>query len=189
MITSKLKASALHAIAAITSVVFLPLSYAEPLTPLYAGAEYGLGRVNDSDFEDEDSAVKIFVGGKFNPYIGLEGAYNDFGKSENNGNSSEVTGSTLALMGIWPVSDNFELFVKGGQLWWRDKINVLAFEDTVTGNENFYGLGANFYVNEMWSVRAEWERYEVKLTDDEVGVDIDGTSTLDVASVGVAVNF
>jgi hypothetical protein len=172
-------------------MISAPTQAAMEMEPsFYAGAAYGFGRVNNSDFEDDNGVYKIFIAGKFNPYVGIEAAYNDYGDSENAGNTAELTGNTLALVGFLPINERFDVFLKGGQLWWRDKVTVLdTYSDTLTGDEYFYGVGANFHITEMIALRLEMERYKVELSSDEVGVDIDGSSDIDVASFGVSMNF
>jgi OmpA-OmpF porin, OOP family len=157
---------------------------------LYLGLGYGASRVNNSDFDDDDTAKKVFVGAKFNDYFGLEAAANDYGGTADEGYSSELKGNTLALVGFLPVTDRFDFFVKGGKLWWRDKISVLdTYRDTLDGDENFYGAGVNFNFGESVSLRLEMERYKVELSQDEIGVDLDEKYDVDVAGVGIAVNF
>ena len=159
-------------------------------TGLYFGAAYGVARVDGSDFDEDDRAIKVFVGGRLNDYFGLEAAANDFGKSSDNGVSAELRGNTFAAVGFLPMSERFELFAKAGRLWWRDKVKVGdSFRDTLDGSENFYGAGANFYVSDSLAFRLELERYEVKLSSSEIGFDLDGSFDVDVASLGVLINF
>ncbi len=176
-----------------SSIAFATNSaWAEP--GFYIGGAYGQNSVNDSDFDDKNPAMKIFAGGKFNDYIGVEGAINDYGEAENTGYSAELTGNTLAVVGFLPFMDCCNLFVKGGQLWWEDKVTVLdAFSDTLDGNEIFYGVGADFtltdYKTSSIALRVEMERYKVELSQSEIGADVDGSSEVDVASVSVLFNF
>lgn len=165
-------------------------SQASAESGMYVGGAYGQSRVNDSDFDDDNEALKAFIGGKFNNYIGLELAGNDYGKAEDNGSSSDLTGITLALMLYLPLGDGFELFAKGGQLWWEDDVRILnTFDDTLDGEEVFYGLGMNINFTDALSLRIEMERYEVELSQSEIGVGVDGSSDVDVASVGLVFNF
>lgn len=165
---------------------FISKAHAEP--SYYLGGAVGLSRVNDSDFDENNiAAVKILVGGKYNDYIGVEGAVNDYGKSGGNGYSADLTGNTLALVGSYPIADRFEVFVKGGRLWWREKVAVFnTFRDTKTGDNTFYGVGTNFSLTETIALRAEIERYKAGT---EIGTDVDGSAHVDVASLGVSMNF
>lgn len=155
----------------------------------YIGAEYGMGRIDGGDFEDDSQVLKAFAGGKFNNYIGVEAAAIDFGEAEDNGFKSELSGATLAVVGFMPFTDSFEVFVKAGNLWWENDLEVLGFDSSQDGSEIFYGAGVNFYFNETIALRLELERYEVELSAEEVGIDIDVTTDVDVASVGVVFNF
>ena len=157
---------------------------------MYVGGAYGESRVKDSSFNDNDHALKLFVGGKFNPYFGLELAANDFGDASNNGFSSELRGYTLAAVGFLPIMDNIELFGKAGRLWWRDKLSVSdSFSDSYSGNDNFYGVGINFNSTKALSFRVEVERYDVSINSDNIGIDIDSSAKVDVLSVGIGFNF
>ncbi len=171
-----------------TGALLLATNSANAEPGYYVGGAYGLSRVNDSDFDENNiSALKVFVGGKYNDYIGVEGAVNDYGTSGHNGYSADLTGNTIALVGFYPFADRFEVFIKGGRLWWRDKVVVLnTFSDTITGNENFYGVGANFNLSETIAIRAEMERYKV---GDEFAFNADASAHVDVASLGVSMNF
>lgn len=172
------------------SGVFLAVNPACADPGIYIGAGYGISRVDNADFSDNKAVMKAFVGGKFNDYIGIEGAINDFGEVDNAVYSSSLKGNSAALLGYLPLTESFDLYIKGGQLWWSDKVTVLnTYEDTIKGNELFYGLGANFHFNKMISMRAEIERYKVELNAEEIGVNIDNSTDVDVASLGIAFGY
>lgn len=169
-----------------------------PATPLFAadmgpggyvGAGYGIIDVNDSDFDDDDTSGKLYVGGKFGKYIGVEASVNDFGEEGGNIARWELDGKTLSLVGYLPFNDRFALFAKAGSLWWDADIEVLNVEADFDGRENFGGLGVQFNFTDVFSMRAEYERYKVDLEADEVGVDVDSESDVNVASLGVQFNF
>jgi len=159
----------------------------DALGAIYLGAAYGYSRVDNEDFKDNNSVLKAFAGIKVLNFIGLEAAINDFGTSKGTGTSSELTGNTLAIAGFLPISDQFNIFAKVGNLWWENKISVLdTFNDTLSGNESFFGVGANLAVSDSLAIRFELERYDVKLSKSEVGTSFDRTFDLDVASVGIS---
>jgi hypothetical protein len=155
----------------------------------YLGGAFGLARVDGNDFEDDSSVLKAFVGGKFNSYIGVEAAIHDFNETSDGGFTSDISGQSLALVGFLPLTESLELFIKGGNLWWKNDIQFGSLKDSNDGTEIFYGVGANFYLNPNIAVRAEFERYEVELSSNEVGIDIDTTTDVDVASIGVVFSF
>lgn len=156
---------------------------------IYIGAAYGVASLDGENFDDDTQVLKGFVGGKFNDYIGVEAAANDYGEAEGSGYESELTGYTLAVMGYLPLGDHFDLFAKFGNLWWKNDFTVLGYSDDVSGDEMFFGAGAQFNFGEHFALRLEWERYEVELSSDEVGIDLDTTYDVDVASLGVVFTF
>lgn len=160
---------------------------AEPA--FYIGGSYGMSRVDNSDFSDNTNVLKAFAGGKFSDYIGIEAAALDYGSAEDNNFKSDLTGMSLALAGFLPFTNSFEGFIKVGNLWWENDVRFLGFKDSLDGEELFYGVGANFYFNKTLALRIEMERYEVELSSDEIGVDLNGTTDVDVASVGLLFNF
>ncbi|MBA3581991.1 MAG: porin family protein [Gammaproteobacteria bacterium] len=157
---------------------------------IYAGAAYGLTRVDNEEFDDDkDSAYKVLIGAKFNRHIALEAAINNYGSAEGPGYSSEFEGNTLALVGMFPISDVIEPFIKGGKLWWKNDVEILNVVNTeFDGDEVFYGVGANFNFDEHFALRVELERYKFELSQDDVG-NVDNSTDLDVASIGLVVSF
>ena len=46
---------------------------------LYVGGNYGYLKVkDDDDFDDDNDAYQLIIGGDFNAFIGVEGSYIDF---------------------------------------------------------------------------------------------------------------
>lgn len=156
---------------------------------IYIGAAYGVASLDGENFDDDTQVLKAFLGGKFNDYIGAEVAASDFGEAEGSGYESELTGYSAALVGYLPLGERFDLFAKVGNLWWKNDFTVLGFSDDVTGDELFFGLGAQLNFGEYVGLRIEWERYEVDLSSDEIGIDLDTTYDVDVASLGVVFSF
>lgn len=156
---------------------------------VYVGAAYGIARPDGGDFDDNTQVLKAFVGGKFNDYIGVEAAANDYGEAKGSGYKSELGGYSLALVGYLPLGDHFDLFAKAGNMWWKDDYTILGYSNDATGNEIFYGVGAQFNFNEHIALRFEMERYNVDLSSDEIGINIDGTYDVDVASLGAVFTF
>lgn len=155
----------------------------------YIGGAYGYLDVNDSDFEGDDDSKKVYVGGKLGRYLGIEGSINDFGETSTSLASWELDGKTLALVGFFPFNESFALFVKGGNLWWDADVSVLGFERDFDGSEVFGGVGVQLNFTDSFSMRGEYERYNVELESEEVGVDVDSDSKVNIASVGAQFNF
>ena len=161
--------------------------YADP--GLYLGGAFGVARVDGNDFDDDSSVLKVFAGGKFNSYLGVEAGMHDFNETKDGGFTSDLSGKSLAVVGFLPLSDSFELFIKAGNLWWKNDLEFGGLKDSRDGTEIFYGVGANFNFNPSVALRVELERYDVEFSSNEVGINIDDTTEVDVASVGVVFSF
>ena len=142
------------------------------------------------EFHDELNSNSGVSGGKLNDCLGIEASVNDYGKLKNDIYTADLDGKTLTLVGFLPLTDSFELFIKGGRLWWDADVTVLnTLDHSYSGTEPVYGAGMQFNFSQAVSIRVEYERYDIDLTEDEVGVDVNGDSKADVASVGLQVNF
>jgi hypothetical protein len=149
----------------------------------------------DRDFDEDEAAQKVFAVFKFNEFIGIEAAYIDFDESNNDTLNIDVKGKALDLILELPVSPNFSVYAKGGQLWWDADTNI----DTVDfissgdydGTETFWGLGTKFRLSEHLDLRVEYERFNFEISRDEIIVlqpnDID--MDIDYASVNLQFTF
>lgn len=156
----------------------------------YAGGAVGVSRVDGSDFDDEDHAIKGFAGVKFNDYIGIEFALHDFGKAEDGIFSSQLKGASFAVAGFLPLNERISLFAKLGMLHWENKVKADGFgSNTYDGEELFYGVGVDVNILKSFALRVEIERYKVELSNDDIGVSIERSYTVDVASVGGMFTF
>lgn len=154
----------------------------------YIGASLGSASVDDPAglVDDSDTGVKLFGGFRLNNNFAVEAFYADFGDPETFSfgslSSEEITGFGVQIVGIAPLSNQVELFGKLGLISWDEDYKIdgsVTFSDS--GTDLTYGFGATFHVNDMVSIRGEWEFYDV---EDSFG-DID----VDLLSIGVQVNF
>lgn len=149
----------------------------------FDGERADLDEVRDVeiDFDDDDTAYKIFVGYNLGliPLVDLavEGAYVDFdnfnGRVDTNDNSDfEVdgwTGAALAGVNLGPVG----VFAKAGFISWDGELENIGDDD---GTDPLYGVGAKFSLFSL-QIRAEYERYDLDDFD------------IDYYSVGAAITF
>jgi opacity protein-like surface antigen len=161
---------------------------------LYVGGTYGYLKVKDDDeFEDDNDAYQLILGGDFNSFIGVEGSYIDFGKYGGNVASADTDGFTLALKGTLPITDFFSLHAKGGQLWWDSDYQVLGYNGNADGDELFWGVGAAFSVSSNVDITFDYTRYNVEFSEDEIGLlatdSIDSDVDLDHAAAGIRLKF
>ena len=132
------------------------------------------------DASDSATAWSLDFGYRFNTYFALEGGYTDFGSANStftttSPNASyaddiKVRGETLDALGILPVGNGFELFVKAGLLHYKSDVGgQLVFVDpsvtppvflrvvnnpsSTTGGTEDLGIGASYALTERFSVR------------------------------------
>ncbi len=171
----KLKKLALGLVAVSAITVAAP-TFAEGF---YIGAGVSQAFVDEDGFDEDDTGGKIFGGYNFNDYFGIEGSYFDLGDISDSGSSAAIDGVSLAVIGKVPVSTNFSIFGKvGGHEWDADTAGGVAGQvSSNSGNDVFYGVGLDYSINQVISLRGEVERYEVD--------DLD----VDVATLGISFNF
>jgi opacity protein-like surface antigen len=128
------------------------------------------------DWNNDDSAYKIFAGYRLNRFLGFEAAYVNLGKP-----SGEVIPGTNAkaavdgwapyVVGTVPLGRFFELYGRAGYYFYDANMQTTdALDNTVKFKEDSDsfvwggGIGANF--GEKFNLRAEYERYDLKGLDD-----------------------
>jgi len=165
-----------------------------------------LGVTNLSSSQDDSAtAWKVYGGYQFNPYIGLEGGYADFGSYKLKfagtllGNSvtakadADAQAIFVDLVGHLPLMDNaLSLFAKGGFAYARLKTSASAsaggmFASDNERDSNFVwklGAGFRYSFNKQFGFRAEYEKYY------NVGdKDTTGQSDVNMWSVGATYSF
>jgi OmpA-OmpF porin, OOP family len=159
------------------------------------GAGYGLTKLKDGDFDEDEAAKKIFALVKFNEYIGIEAAYIDFDDAGNGTLNFDPKGKALDLILELPVNEAFSVYAKGGQLWWDADTSVrtetFVLSDDYDGDETFWGVGAKFRLAEHLDLRIEYERFNFEISRDEIdllqanAIDMD----VDYANVNIQYTF
>ncbi|HTF84182.1 MAG TPA: outer membrane beta-barrel protein [Cellvibrio sp.] len=159
------------------------------------GAGYGMTKLKDGDFDEDEAAKKAFAIVKFNEFIGLEGAYIDFDEAGNDQLSFDPKGATLGLILEAPISQAFSVYAKGGQMWWdgdaRLELGPVDVADDYDGDETFWGVGTKIRLAENLDLKIEYERFNFEISRDEIDVlqqeDID--MDVDFASVNLQFTF
>lgn len=155
----------------------------------YAGAsigrtDYNLGGCTALSCDDKATGFKLYTGGRFSRYLGVELGYVNFGEVDRNGGEVKAQGVNLGLIGTVPITDRFSLLGKIGGIYGWTKTST-AVPGLPNGNENglglSYGAGAQFDVTKTVGVRADWDRYRLKYA----GRDEDA----DLYSLGVVFKF
>lgn len=131
--------------------------------------------------DDDDTGFKVFVGYRFNDHVALEGFYTDLGEVSASDSFDSVTVESdtvgLSVVGLLPLTPNFELFGKVGfHAWEADLSSTFGVSGSDDGTDATYGVGFG-YRFQQWGVQAEYERYEL---DDE---------DVDMISAGLVLHF
>jgi hypothetical protein len=168
----------------IASTVVHSDDYSTPAGP-YVGAGWGqfdlhLHNLNDvgtavTDItHTDDDAWKAFVGFRFNPFVGVEAAYVDFGHPNDSfrtyGSDGvyhvTMTGFSSAVIGTIPVGP-VEFFGKAGYYFYdldtRVDFSSGPFLESRHSRSDFlYGGGIGVTLLQHLNLRAEYERVDVK---------------------------
>jgi outer membrane immunogenic protein len=154
------------------------IAFAGADSGFYIGAGAGNATVKDNDFDESDSAYKLFGGYNFGviPLVDLavEASYTDFGKPGSSAGSIEV--NSLNAFGLAGVSFGpVGIFAKAGASRWNADANFgTSTSDSGTGSA--YGLGARFAIG-SFGIRAEYEQFDLEADADVEMVSISGVYT------------
>lgn len=150
-------------------------AYAETGPGFYAGVGIGQAsiKIDEVDFDANDTAFKVFGGYSLNKNFAVEVAYFDGGAPSENydfgfGISGsvdvEVTGLNLSVVGSIPLTEQFGLFAKVGYASYDAKITASAEGESASesgSDEDLsYGLGAAFNFGKF-EVRGEYEAIDI----------------------------
>ena len=135
------------------------------------------------DVDDEDNSWKVIAGYRFNPYLGVEANYIDFGETSapvaplGQRFDAEAKGFALYAVGSVPIS-MVDLYAKAGaaRIDGEGQFGDLAFNDDDT--EFAYGAGVRVRLMENFAINAEYEKFETDVVGD-----------LDLISLGATYSF
>lgn len=151
----------------------------------YIGAGVGQFNIEEDDFEgltaddfdSDDTSLKLFGGWRFNPFIGVELAYIDFGGPEDTINVGgididtevEISGFAPYLVGTVPLGI-FELFAKVGYYFYDVDVSVSALggsgSDSESDEDLVYGAGFGLVLFDHLNARLEYEIIDISDVDD-----------------------
>jgi len=127
-----------------------------------------------SDFKQgHGDAYSLYVGGMWNPNLGLELGGTDFGR----GTNSEAYGFYLSGVGRIPLNDTFSLFGKLGLMYSRGETG--GVRDSGFGET--YGLGMDVTINRQWAGVLQYDRSTVHF--------VSGRDRMNLTSVGLKYRY
>jgi len=142
---------------------------------------------------------RLQAGYKFNPYLAVEAGYIDLGKANYKANfaggsargSEKAGGVDLAVLGIYPVTDNLSLFAKGGVIAAKVETKLEANTPTaVRLSDSSYsvrpllGAGATYNIAKNVDVRFDYD-YVPGIRGTSKGGKMDDN----MVSAGISYNF
>lgn len=148
---------------------------AETQPGFYVGAGIGSAsiEVDDTGFDADDTAFKVFGGYNFNQYFGVEAAYFDGGKPDEvvagTGGQGRIevgpTGLNLSAVGRLPLGEAFSLFGKLGYASYdidiKGRVNGQVVASASGSDEDVsYGVGAAYNFG-AFELRGEYEGIDI----------------------------
>lgn len=130
--------------------------------------------------DDKDRVYSIYVGSYFNPYLGLEAGYTDFGKAKRGGGDSKAMGFNLSLVGKYPLGTSINLLGKVGITYGHTEVSSLPGSGIASGKETgfgiSYGVGAEYLFTPELSAVAQYDEHRLEFA--RAGRDRIGAATL-----------
>jgi hypothetical protein len=181
-----MRGSNFFAVAVAVTLLALPIAAAD--NGFYLGGSIGqssftTGDLEDVEFDGDATGYKVFMGGRFITFLGLEASYVDFGDIEDDqsavGYQVEATGLTLQAVGYLPLGIA-DLFAKGG-LFQESEITLSGSGPgaAVSSDDEtapVYGAGVQFRIK-SFAIRAEVEYYDVDMADELYMISVGGSYT------------
>jgi opacity protein-like surface antigen len=166
------------------------IAHADNNAGFYVGGGVGQFNVQIDDIDDTDNAIqrldendtawKAFVGWRFNPYIGLELSYIDFGNPNGRATASgssgdyqvDLSGFAPYVIGTLPLGP-VELFGKVGYYFYDVDLKVDIdnpvqpdFDSSTSDEDLVYGFGVGMTFFEHLNARLEYEKIDSDRLDD-----------------------
>lgn len=167
----------------------------------YIGGSYGVTKYEDlcdsvsgeagATCDNEADGYKIIGGTRISPNLAFEAAYVDMGDATAATNTTKlnlsVTGINFSVLGIKPLSKSFDIFGKLGLMLWEAKTTKTTgpASHSVEFNDSDInlGFGANYNINETFTLRAEFERFH------NISYESSLETPVSLLSLGVVVSF
>ena len=157
----------------------------------YVGVSGGMSRYDlrsgsgSFDFDDRDTAIRLYTGVYFHPNLGLEVSYLDMGKAHRIGGDTRARGLGLSLIGRLPLTPQLDLLGRVGSLYGRTRTQGMGGYGVQLGKDSGFGLsygaGLRWAFTPQWSAVLEWERHRLHF--------VDRNSDVDTATLGLQYSY
>lgn len=157
---------------------------------LYISGAYGGYKSRGGAFDDENDLLEAKLGYQFNEIFSLEANYADFGNFGEDEVDAKFKGLGLSLRARLPLSETFGIYAKGGAFSSDTEVDAFGQRETYDEVDPFIGAGVDFRISEPLFFYAEYNRYRVKIDEDDFGEPLDEDSPkFDTATVGLKFVF
>jgi len=110
-------------------------------------------------------AGKVYSGGMFNEYLGMEFGYVNMGRADRGGGRTDAHGLNASVVGRVPFGA-FNAFAKGGLTYGRTRVSATTASGLPTGSGSgwgaSYGAGVGYDFNRRSGLVLEWERHDFR---------------------------
>lgn len=146
--------------------------------------------------DTRDNAWQVYGGYKVSPFISLEGAYIDLGKTADITDGTirgiqDTKGVSVAAVGKVPLG-YASLYGKAGLYHWNSDVNIGGQHTDASGTDPVIGAGLEYKMAPHWTARLGWDRY-YNVGEKHSLLSNAGPSTLktdvDVYTIGIHYNF
>ncbi len=134
-------------------------------------AAFGEYQFESDQLDDSSTGFKLFTGYRFNQWLGIEGAYHNFGDFEEDTTPAVAGGDAIADIDGFSVSGLFFLPFGGEDFEFYGKVGFYSFnqevfiEDTAVGSNSPDGLlvggVARFFISDQLAVRSEADWFDI----------------------------
>lgn len=146
----------------------------------YVGAGVGRARYKGDctpllTCDDRDTTWKAYVGGRVYNIVGVELSYLDLGNVDRNGGSASAKVADASLILNAPLGRFFGVFARGGggYAWTRTSSAIPGFDTGRRSDFDWgYGAGVNVNFTRNWTLRGEWQRQQVRFTNEREDIDL-----------------
>ena len=142
---------------------------------LYIGADVGSshykgGNVDGQGITDPSStAVKLYGGYSFNPYLGVEAGYVDLGRFRSSAGRLKGNGAFVDAVGTLPLGNDFSALARVGVFNGKLDSDGIGSD---RGTNIKVGAGLQYDISKAVGVRAQWERYRFDALDTKANTDV-----------------
>lgn len=151
---------------------------------------------SNTECEDSKAVGRVLGGYKFNENFAIEGTYASLGEAEIRALNSPAKASfdgtviSFSLLGIAPLSDTWSLYGKAGIGRWDVEASVtdgsgFSASGDDDGTDPLFGAGFMWEFEKGYSLRFEFERQTVGLSDSSDGI----LEDIDVDTISLTYSF